>query len=212
MENHITTVYIVRHGQTEWNVEHRLQGHQDSPLTEFGVRQAEWLGESMANEAIDRVYSSSSGRAHRTAEIIRGSRSIDIIDTDDFKEIGLGSWEGISQTEAKERFPEQFDHFWKDPAQFQVDNSETFQQVSDRAVRKLNEIVSEHRGKSIVIVTHTVVVKVLMAYFEGRAMNKLWDLPYIHPACLCKVQFVGDEPSILLHGDISHYKEDPVPS
>ncbi|WP_245237729.1 histidine phosphatase family protein, partial [Paenibacillus ihuae] len=55
-------------------------------------------------------------------------------------------------------------------------------------------------------VTHTVVIKVLMAYFEARAMDKLWELPYIYPTCLCRIDITDGVPEILLHGDISHYE------
>lgn len=209
MDNNKTVIYLVRHGQTEWNVEHRLQGHQDSPLTELGIKQAEWLGESIQNEQIDMIYSSSSLRARRTAEIIRGIRDIDIIDSHELKEIHLGIWEGKAMAEVKELDPEQFDHFWNDPDKFKVQGSETFQEVSDRAINKLRQIISENQGKSVLIVTHTVVVKLIMAYFEERPMKEIWSPPYIHPACLCKVEIETDKPKIVLHGDITHYKEEP---
>jgi broad specificity phosphatase PhoE len=204
-----TTIYIVRHGQTEWNVEHRLQGHQDSPLTELGVQQAEWLGESIQNERIDVIYTSSSPRASRTAEIIRGARQIEIIENDRLKELNLGIWEGKRQEEVKQLYPEQFQYFWEDPEKFAVEGSETFQEVAKRAVEQLLELIRLYRNKSMLIVTHTVVVKLLMAYFEERAMEKLWDLPYIHPTCLCKIEMEEDEVKIVLHGDISHMKELP---
>lgn len=57
------------------------------------------------------------------------------------------------------------------------------------------------------MVTHTVVVKLLMAYAEPRPLHLLWELPYIHPACLCKLEFIDGNPRILLHGDTSHYQD-----
>lgn len=206
--NKKTTLYIVRHGQTEWNVEHKLQGHQDSPLTELGMKQALWLGESLREEQIDLIYSSSSPRARRTAEFIRADREIGIYESDDWREINLGIWEGKRQDEVKVEYPEQFYHFWQDPEQFIVPNSETFQDVSKRAIHLLHHILREHQGKSILIVTHTIVVKLVMAYFEGRPLKEIWNPPYIHPACLCKIEWEEDRPHIILHGDISHYKEE----
>lgn len=204
-----TTIYIVRHGQTEWNVAHRMQGHQDSPLTELGIRQAEWLGESMKDEKIDIIYSSSSPRARRTAELIRNTRDIHITESDELKEIHLGVWEGRTQAEVKAEHPEQFQHFWEDPKKFSVPDCETFQAASERAIRQLQAIIKEHRGKTVLIVTHTVIVKLLMSYFEDRPMKQLWNLPYIYPACLCKVEIGQSQPKIILHGDISHYAEKP---
>ncbi|WP_027086135.1 histidine phosphatase family protein [Cohnella panacarvi] len=202
-----TTIHITRHGQTEWNTLKKFQGHNDSPLTELGVKQAEWLGESLRNTAFDRVYSSSSPRAFRTAEIVAGGRGIPIEACDEFMEINLGIWEGMDQGEAERSYPEQFHNFWKDPEAFRVPDGETFRDVSERAIRKLLQIVAENAGQSILVVTHTVVVKLIMAYFEQRDWKDLWNLPYIHPTCLCKVEVNDDGHAIILHGDISHYRE-----
>lgn len=204
--NEVTTIYIVRHGQTEWNVQKRLQGHHDSPLTELGKQQAQWLGEALKDETIDYIYSSSSDRAYHTAEYIRGNRKIDNVKCDDLMEIHLGDWEGLTHDEAKESNPEQNENFWNRPDQFKVNNSETFMDVKKRALSVLNSIISEHKGKSTLIVTHTVVVKLLMAHFEGRALNDIWNPPYIHPACLCKIEIDHEKVNILLHGDTSHYQ------
>lgn len=208
--NRKTTLYIVRHGQTEWNVEHRMQGHQDSPLTELGIKQAKWLGDALRSDHLDVVYSSSSPRACHTADLIRGGREIAIHERDDLKEINLGVWEGLTQDEAKATFSEQFDYFWHNPAEFLVDGSETFIQVKDRAISLLHDILRQHEGQSILIVTHTVVVKLLMAYFENRPLQNIWNLPFIYPACLCKVEVSERNHEIILHGDIGHYQEDPV--
>jgi phosphoserine phosphatase len=201
-----TTIYLTRHGQTEWNVQQRMQGHQDSPLTPLGVQQAEWLNRGLNKVQIDAVYASSSERTLRTAEIIRGERTVPVIACDEFKEIRMGLWEGCESAEIELAHPEQHHHFWKDPEKFSVEGSETFREVQERALQKLLEIVDEHEGQTVLIVTHTVVIKVLMAHFEGRAMEQLWDLPYIYPTCLCRIDITDGVPEIVLHGDTSHYE------
>lgn len=203
-----TTIYLVRHGQTEWNVQHRFQGHKDSPLTKLGIQQAEWLGDALKEDTFDLIYSSTSNRAYHTADIIRGERDVPIIDCEEFKEINLGVWEGQTQEQIAKSYPQQLDHFWNHPELFSVQDSETFNEVRERAVNKLVDIIGSNPGASILLVTHTVVVKVLMAYFEGRSMDRLWDLPYIHPTCLSKIELTDEVPSIILHGDVSHYREE----
>ncbi|EGG38048.1 histidine phosphatase family protein [Paenibacillus sp. HGF5] len=203
-----TTIYLVRHGQTEWNVQHRFQGHMDSPLTKLGIQQAEWLGEALQHEPFDFIFSSTSSRAYHTAELIKGNRNVQITACDEFREINLGGWEGEMQERIREMYPQQLDHFWNHPELFGVEGCETFLEVRERAVNKLNEIVASNPGSRILLVTHTVVVKLLMAYFEGRSLDRLWDLPYIHPTCLSKIELTDDVPSILLHGDVSHYREE----
>ncbi|MCL6603376.1 MAG: histidine phosphatase family protein [Paenibacillus sp.] len=201
----VTTIYLTRHGQTEWNVQHRMQGHMDSALTPLGVQQAEWLGVGMQDKQLDAIYTSPSPRALRTAEIILGERSVPLKTAEEFKEICMGVWEGCVSSELESEYAEQYRYFWEDPENFSVEGSETFAEVLSRALNKLEEIRSIHEGESILIVTHTVVIKLLMAYFEGRPKNKLWDLPYIHPTCLCRIDFADGQAEILLHGDISHY-------
>lgn len=202
-----TIIYITRHGQTEWNTQKRFQGHQDSPLTELGAKQAVWLGESLKDVPIDLICASSSPRAVSTAEIIKGDRNIPIKRSDALKEINLGAWEGITQEEARSRDPLPYDRFWNDPESFEVEGGETFRQVAERAISELRDIQRMNVGKSILIVTHTVVVKLLMAYYENRPLRNLWDLPYIHPTCLCKIEIDQDNHEIVLHGDTSHYQE-----
>jgi broad specificity phosphatase PhoE len=202
-----TTIYLTRHGQTEWNVQHRMQGHMDSELTALGVQQAEWLNRGMHAVKLDVIYASPSPRALRTAEIIRGERDIPLRTSEAFKEIGVGVWEGLDSAVLETQYPEQHLHFWQDPEQFKVEGSETFVGVQTRALEMLQDILVNHQGETILIVTHSVVIKLLMAHFEERALPKLWDLPYIYPTCLCRIDFTDGVPEILLHGDTSHYED-----
>ncbi|MFD1128999.1 histidine phosphatase family protein [Paenibacillus provencensis] len=204
----LTTIYIVRHGQTEWNVLGKMQGHQDSPLTELGTRQARWLGEALAEEPIDVIYSSSSGRAVHTAEVIRGSREIPVTLTDNLREMNLGLWEGRTGDELKLEEPMKYQQFWEEPELFAADGGETYIETMDRAQQELKHILKVNQGKTVLIVTHTVVVKLLMTWLEQRSLETLWDLPYIHPASLCKIVFNEEnKPKVVLYADISHYPE-----
>lgn len=205
-----TTIYITRHGQTEWNVDHRMQGHKDSALTPLGVQQAEWLSRGLADKHLDVVYASSSPRAQRTAEIVRAERDIPLQTCKEFMEIGVGVWEGRNSAELEAYYPDQYCYFWEDPEKFKVDGSETFVEVATRALGKLQQILEEHEGQTVLIVTHSVVLKLLMAHFEGRALHKLWDLPYIYPTCLSRIDFTDGVAEILLHGDTSHYEVSEV--
>lgn len=203
--NHKTIIYLVRHGQTEWNLSHKMQGHQDLPLTSLGVIQAEALKKAMNDVHIDVVMTSTSMRAVKTTEILTKDRDICMIKSDHFREICLGIWEGRSQWEIEEEYPDQYHLFWNDPEKFSVEGSETLGDVARRALRELHHFLSIYRGKSLLIVSHTVLIKVLMSSFEGRPYEDLWDPPFIQPASLCQVEIVDDRPSIILYGDTSHY-------
>lgn len=205
-----TRLYLARHGETEWNVVHRMQGFQDSALTALGLQQAEWLRKAMHTVPLDAIYASPSPRALRTAEIVRGERSIQLKTTEALMEMCFGVWEGCYYSEVESRYPEQWHNFWKEPGKYKVEGSETYAEVRTRALHKLQEIMETHEGQSVLIVTHTVIIKHLMAFFEERAMEQLWDLPYIHPTSLCQIDITDGVPEIVLHGDTSHYESSEV--
>ncbi len=203
-----TTVFIVRHGQTEWNLLGKMQGHQDSSLTLNGERQGDLLGKVLATVPLAAIYSSTSRRALHTAELIAGERKIPLIQTEDLQEIHLGAWEGKTKEEVQLADPEQYHYFWNSPADFQAAGSETFASAENRAKRALERVISAHHGEAVLLVTHSVIVKLLMAYFEQRPLQELWLDPYIHPGSLCKIDVSADGRSeILLHADINHLSE-----
>ncbi|GCF06913.1 histidine phosphatase family protein [Dictyobacter arantiisoli] len=202
-----TTLYITRHGQTEWNVERRIQGYTDSPLTATGKLQASWLGAALEDTEFTTIYASSSGRTQQTAEIIRGTRQLPIIASDDLREIGLGSWEGRLTEEIQLEDPEEYQAYRDTPHLYQARHGgETFDQIRQRVVTKIHEIVTHHEGQNILVVTHAVAIKALMNDLEERPLARFWEPPFIHPTSLSKIIYRDRIPTIELYGDISHYQ------
>ncbi|MCS7461657.1 histidine phosphatase family protein [Paenibacillus doosanensis] len=203
-----TTMYLTRHGETEWNVEKRMQGHSDSPLTPLGVFQAACLGDALRTVPFDAIYSSSSKRTVATAEVIRGSRQTAIIAQDALREIRLGEWEGKTGSYIREKDPEAYRMFWNEPHLYQPANQgESFYELYDRVIPWIKEAAASHLGEQILIVTHAITLKLLMAYFEGRPLAELWSPPILEPTALCKVVIQDGKECIELHGDTSHYRE-----
>lgn len=204
----VTNLYIARHGQTTWNVEHRIQGMLDSPLTELGVLQASWLRECLSGVNLDVVYSSTSLRAMKTAEIVCQGRKCPLVTYDDFREISLGEWEGMKRAEIDKLYPGIQQLYWNDPMKFYpVGQGETFIEVKKRVFNLLHKVLEENQGKNILLVTHTAIVKIIMAHYDGRSMERLWDPPRILPASLCHIVINGDRNIIEKYGDTSHYKK-----
>lgn len=204
----MTRLYLTRHGQTVWNVEHRIQGQQDSPLTGLGKEQAKWLGDRLNDAGLDVIFSSSSGRAIRTAEIIRGTRKIPIILSDNLREISVDAWEGMVNTEVERIYPEEHRNFWHFPHRYQpVAGGESFFQLYSRLSNEVEKIISNYTGKNILIVTHATALKTLMAYFENKELKDLWTGPFMKPTCLNLVEIENGHRKVILEGDISHYQE-----
>jgi probable phosphoglycerate mutase len=176
-------------------------------MTELGFQQTEKLYERLKDVNFDIIYSSGSGRAFKTAEIIKGEREINIVVDNNLREMNIGEWEGRDQEELRLADAEQLDNFWHKPHLYKPQSGETFQDVRDRVSKEINKIVKDNEGKTILVVSHSVALKSIMSYFEGRPLEKLWDPPHIHQTSLSKVIFENGVPKIVLYGDASHLTE-----
>jgi len=204
-----TTIYITRHGQTQWNVEERMQGFQDSPLTEQGIQQALWLRNALQHVHFDVLYTSPSQRAEKTAEILHEQRDCELICHDDLREIYMGDWEGRTRQEVQLQSPDAYVAFWETPHLYIKENGgESYYDLQKRAIGFVNSLLLRHEGETILIVTHAATLKTILNYFAGRALAQLWQPPFIHPTALCKVIAENQRFLIELHGDISHYQDE----
>ncbi|BFH13723.1 histidine phosphatase family protein [Paenibacillus melissococcoides] len=202
-----TTLYLTRHGQTEWNVEERMQGHKDSPLTSLGVLQAEWLQQRLEPVRLDAVYSSSSLRAWRTARIAAGHKQVSIRPMDEFMEINLGLWEGQHIEFIENQFGQQYLHFFNRPDLYQPTGcGETYEQLISRVIPAIDSIISRHQGETVLIVTHRITLKTIMGYYGNKTLHELGSLPDIQSASLSKISIENRVPTIEMYGDTSHYQ------
>jgi broad specificity phosphatase PhoE len=159
------TIFLVRHGETEWNRARRYQGWRDSPLTPLGVAQAEAIGRRLAalpEAATAAIVASPIGRARHTAEIIAEclGRSEPLQLDDRLREISLGSWDGLDRREVRSRFGAEFEDFeWY----FQTPDGETYDGFSGRIAAWL----AEPRDGPLIVVAHGVVTRVLRGLYAG---------------------------------------------
>jgi broad specificity phosphatase PhoE len=157
------TIYVVRHGQTDWNLQGRIQGGTDNPLNATGREQAATMGRTLATVKIDAVYTSSHQRARQTAEVFEGRAPIQQMD--ELRERFFGKFEGASDKDPtiladwnKRRFT------WDDA----MEGGETLESQSRRAEAALNQIRSRHsNGGSIVIVGHGGINPLLVSHLIG---------------------------------------------
>jgi len=166
-----TEIILIRHGETEWNSQLRMQGHSNSALSAVGRGQIQALGEWMKNVPFDHIYSSDSLRARQTAEAIT-QYSGDTLQFDQrIREKNLGVFEGLTSIEARERHPEIYRLFKTGGANYVIDEGESTQQVLDRALEFIKEIRLRHPEQRVVMVTHGGVVRVLMKHTLGLSID-----------------------------------------
>lgn len=207
----MTKVYIVRHGETEWNVAGKMQGCKDSNLTPLGVEQAKWLGERLRDKHIDRIYSSPLYRARHTAELIKGERDIEILDEHDLRELELGEWEGLRKCDVEKMDKHNMLNFWENTEDFNPPNgAESFYELVDRAYNVIMKLVRENKDKTILIVSHTITIKSFMAELQGHGVKGVWNPPFLKQTSLTEIDFNDEEFNIIMNADTSHYKEEVV--
>jgi 2,3-bisphosphoglycerate-dependent phosphoglycerate mutase len=206
----MTEILLIRHGETDWNVERRLQGHLDIGLNVTGMRQAAALEKALQGVRIDAVIASDLERAIRTAEQIAMPRGMKVQTDSSLRERCYGALEGLRYSDISARYPEAY-AMWqsRDPdARYPsgVREAETLREFAERAVGAVTRLAGGHSGKRIVVVTHGGVLDCLyraaknMSFtpprnFEIRnaGINRLlWDGAALHIKSWCEVDHLAD--------------------
>lgn len=172
----MTKIVIVRHGQTKWNLEKRFRGSQDIPLDETGILQAEALARRLAPENIATIYSSRLQRALKTAEIIAAPHGLVPITTDGLSNINYGELEGRLISEIAADFPEFYRAMLETPHLVRFPGGNTLDELADRAVSGLHEMIAKHPGQTFVAVSHQVVTKILICAILHLDNSYHWDI------------------------------------
>jgi len=200
-------LHLIRHGQTNWNEERRVQGQSESKLTELGIQQAQELGKRISHLPFDQVFCSSSLRTRQTAEHVFANRAIQIDYLDSLREIFLGPWEGQLYDDIANQYPDSHGHFWQQPHKFYVSGAETFYDLQNRAVGAVEKIESEFKQKKVAVVSHGALIKSYLCHVENRPMEQLWAPPQMHNCAHSIVVFDFDEDNKEYRGRILQYAD-----
>ena len=199
------TFYIVRHGQTNWNILGKTQGHGNSDLTKIGESQAEELAEAMVKYPIDFIYSSDLGRAVQTAQIVGEKIGIDVEKTSALREMGFGVWEGLLIEEIKKDHAGTYDTWRNDPHLVNIPEGETLHVIKERLDNFIKEINEKYDNKHILLVSHSVTVRVMLLSFLNSGMENIYRIKQDNTA-LNIVEFRDYGPVIVKMNDTSHIK------
>lgn len=175
-----TRIIAIRHGETSWNVDSRIQGQRDIGLNETGRWQARRVGEALADEDITAVYSSDLGRAHQTAQEIAETTGIPVVRTEGLRERHFGIFEGMTFDEIEQSWPDDAQHWrrrvphWQPP-----EGGESLLELRERVRRTMEDLAARHPGEQIVVVAHGGVLDTLYRIATGQDVNspRTWALP-----------------------------------
>jgi alpha-ribazole phosphatase len=191
---------LIRHGQTNWNLEQRFQGQSDIPLNETGRKQAQALAERLAAEQFDAVYSSDLQRATETANIICESQ----IHADTrLREVSFGDWEGLTYDEIKAKHTETLAAWEADIFKNAPPNGETLEGLAARVQSMLDELLTKHQDQRILIVAHGGVLQTLICLALKLPPTMYWQF-HLSTASLSEVAFYPAGAILNSLNDTSH--------
>lgn len=198
-----TEIILIRHGETAWNAESRIQGHLDIPLNEIGLAQAAALGSRFKAEAIDAIYSSDLRRADRTAAPIAASNGHRVLAEPRLRERHLGVLQGLTRDEALSRLPEAWVVFKARRSESVLEGGEALGDFFRRVVALLLELCERHAGQRIVAVTHGGVLDAAYRHVVGMPL----EIPRNFPVRNASINVLGCCAglwTVEAWGDVSH--------
>lgn len=184
-------IYLVRHGESQWNLENRLQGSQDSALTKKGIEDLYMLRKYFVKKKIHfhKIYSSDSKRAMESAKILNLKREVEIKKAPALKEMNVGSWQGKTWEEIKRKYPLAYKNYWYSPDLYEAkDGGEDFHNVEERAVNFIEDLFQEDGEENILIVSHGVTIKSIVNYYQNKLIHEFWKESPIESASLTLIE------------------------
>ena len=203
-------LYIVRHGETDWNRERRVQGHTDIPLNDYGRLLAGQTAEGMKDIRIDMAYTSPLSRAKETAQIILRGREVPLISEERIKELSFGNYEGLCCSgEHREPGSDEFNRFFTDTKNYvPPKGGETIQALYERTgdfLREMREREEQFKHKNVLVSTHGAAMNALLNRIKGNlSVEEFWR-DEVPPNCAgTMVEIKDGEMKIIREGVIFH--------
>lgn len=207
----ITRLYLVRHGATPLTMEDRFSGAENVDLSEEGRRQVQHLAVRLANDQITAIYASPLDRTMDTANILGQPHKLTAAPKDGLREISHGHWEGLSRKEVEKQFPGEYSTWETDPFTYAPEGGESGISVLARALPVIREIVVEHPGENVLVVSHKATLRLVLSSLLGFDARGYRDRLDQAPACLNILDFKDAvHARLMLFNDISHYEDQPA--
>jgi len=196
---------LVRHGETEWNVQRRYQGQSDVSLSELGHRQAIHIAERLAGQKIDALYASDLKRAMETARAIAERNNMEILPEPRLRELKFGILEGLTFEEAEDQYPEMISA-WLEDFNNTPDGAETIDQFNVRIISFLDDLKQRHDGQIVLLVGHGGSLSEILRVILGLSPERRWYIE-MENASLSEVLLAEDYVAIKRLNDTCHLSD-----
>jgi alpha-ribazole phosphatase len=172
----MTRLILIRHGQTDWNLAGRYQGQSDLPLNERGREQALEIAHSLAGSVMSAIYASDLARARDTAQVLACAAGLEVQLDPRLREINQGEWEGMLFADIQARYPQELKRRRESPLGFAPPGGETVQEVKERVLSAVQQIVRSHPDQTVAIVSHGLALAVVRAHYGNHPIQQVWEL------------------------------------
>ena len=178
-------LYLIRHGETDYNNALRFQGQTDIPLNRKGIEQAERVAGFFRDIPLQAIYTSTLIRAKTTAEIIAGSKGLELQETDALREMSFGIWENMNGKDIQKKYAKEWKDFFASPANTTIPQGESMSDVQKRAYPAVQEILDRYPEGDVAFVAHGGIIRVLICTMLGMDLNRAWHLHVGNASVTC---------------------------
>lgn len=197
---------LVRHGETDWNRERRVQGHSDVALCEEGLQQAEEVAKALQREKIVAIYSSPLQRALQTAQAVAKYHSLPVETVEDLKELDVGELDGLSFTEMRARYGDFLKQWAADAGPLRLPQGESLQELQERAWKVVEQIRGKHREGTVVVVSHNFALNSIICKAIGLSLSCFRRLR-TEVAAISVLDFTERGPVLVLLNERCHLRQ-----
>ena len=178
-------LYLIRHGETDYNNALRFQGQTDIPLNQKGIEQAEKAADFFRDIPLQAIYTSTLIRAKTTAEIIAGVKGMEVQETDALREMSFGIWENMNSKDIQKKYAKEWKDFFASPANMKIPQGESMSDVQKRVYPVVQEILDRYPEGDVAFVAHGGIIRVLMCTMLGLDLNRAWHLHVGNASITC---------------------------
>ncbi|SCG83355.1 phosphoglycerate mutase [Proteiniborus sp. DW1] len=200
-------LFLVRHGESEWNILSKIQGQSNTNLTDLGREQARKVAERLCKEKIDIIFSSDLSRAFDTAKIIGDKLGLEVNTFEELREIKFGVWEGLTTQEILDKYSKEHTIWMTEPHNLKLPEAESLIDLQERLLKIVNILLKNNKDKNILIVSHGASIKALILGILGIDISYYNKLT-IGNTSLSIIEFRDYSPVLRVLNDTSHLKEE----
>jgi len=203
-----TRLIFVRHAEALGNKTRRFHGWTNSGFTEKGHLQAKRVAERFKDVDIDVIFSSSLQRAFQTAKYIADIKGLQVITSENLREINGGDWEDVAWSELEQRWPDEYEAWENRPHKLKMPNGESMEEFQDRLLGEIMSIIKANEGKNICIVTHGTAIRAMLCHFRSCTLEEMVNVEWCDNTAITVIDYDDGVFTIVTEGDSSHLGKD----